>query len=143
MAIRRREAADRLHSAAIHLLRALREADQASALSPARLSALSVLVFGGEQTLSELARAEGVTVPTMSRLAQSLEGQRFVERVPHPQDARASILRPTQRARTVLRAARERRLDIFERLLEKASGRELETLDSAGRILERLVRSDG
>jgi hypothetical protein len=66
---KRREAADRIHSAAIHLLRRVREVDtKTMGLSPARASALSVLVFGGARSLTELAEAERVTAATMSRL---------------------------------------------------------------------------
>jgi len=52
-----RDVADRLHSAAIHLLRRLRRQDDAMGLTPARASALSILVFGGPATLTMLARA--------------------------------------------------------------------------------------
>ena len=55
--------ADRLHSVAIHLLRRLRREDTASGLSTAQLSALSVLVFVGPQTLSALAATEQVRPP--------------------------------------------------------------------------------
>jgi hypothetical protein len=65
--------ADRLHSAAIHLLRRLRREDAKSGLSAPRLSALSVLVFGGPLTLGELANAEQVRPPTMTRLVTALE----------------------------------------------------------------------
>ena len=44
---RERETADRLHSAAIHLLRRVSREDAGSGVSPPRLSALSVLVFAG------------------------------------------------------------------------------------------------
>jgi hypothetical protein len=60
--------ADRLHSAAIQLLRRVRKLDVATGEGPARLSALSVLVFGGAETLGELAAAEQVKPPTMSRI---------------------------------------------------------------------------
>ena len=65
--------ADRLHSAAIHLLRLVRVQDTASGLGPARLSALSVIVFGGPVSLNDLARAEQVRPPTMSRIVDALE----------------------------------------------------------------------
>ncbi len=55
--------ADRLHSAAIHLLRRLRRTDEATGLSPARLSALSVVVYAGPRTLGELAGIEQVRPP--------------------------------------------------------------------------------
>ena len=65
--------ADRLHSAAIHLLRRVRKQDAATGEGPARLSALSVLVFGGgPMTLGQLAQAEQVRPPTMSRIVSGL-----------------------------------------------------------------------
>src|SRR5215475_2178440 len=64
---------DRLHSAAIHLLRRLRVRDLESGVGPAQLSALSVLVFGGPRSLGELANAEQVRAPTMSRIVNGLE----------------------------------------------------------------------
>ena len=51
-----------LNSAAIHLLRGLRATDRAAGLTPARLSALSVIVFGGPCPLGRLARAEDVAL---------------------------------------------------------------------------------
>ena len=54
------ETADRLHSAAIHLLRRLRVGDRESGIGPAQLSALSVLVFGGAQPIGP-PRASGMT----------------------------------------------------------------------------------
>src|SRR4051794_5640865 len=55
------QTAERLHSAAIHLLRRLRREDDASGLSAPRLSALSVIVYGGP--LTPRARAGGGEVP--------------------------------------------------------------------------------
>src|SRR5204863_2334816 len=67
------ETADRLHSAAIHLLRRLRVRDRESGVGPAQLSALSVLVLGGgPRSLGELAEAEQVRPPTMSRIVAGL-----------------------------------------------------------------------
>ena len=65
--------ADRLHSTAIHLLRLVRVQDAATGIAPARLSALSVLVFGGPMSLNQLAQAEQVRPPTMSRIVDALE----------------------------------------------------------------------
>ena len=62
------QAADRLHSAAIHLLRSLRREDARLGVGPAGLSVLSVLVFGGPKTIGELAAIEQVKAPTMSRI---------------------------------------------------------------------------
>ena len=80
--------ADRLHSAAIHLLRRVRKQDVFSGIGPAQLSALSVVVFVGPVTLGDLAEAEQVKPPTMSRIAAALVRAKLVRRVPDEQDAR-------------------------------------------------------
>src|SRR6266403_100926 len=78
-----RTIADRLHSAAIHLLRRLRVEDKALGLSGPRASALSVLVFRGPLTMSQLAEAEQVRRPTITRLVDGLERRGLVRRVSH------------------------------------------------------------
>src|SRR5690349_25156897 len=75
------ELADRLHSAAIHLLRRLRREDDASGLPAPQLSALSVIVFGGPIALGDLAKAEQVRPPTITRVVAALEADGLVERV--------------------------------------------------------------
>src|SRR5215467_4818593 len=87
--------ADRLHSAAIHLLRLVRVQDTASGLGPARLSALSVIVFGGPVSLNDLARAEQVRPPTMSRIVDALEAAGLVHRLPNKRDRRAVLIETT------------------------------------------------
>jgi len=137
-----REAAERIHSASIHLLRWLRTADQESGLGPARLSALSVLVFGGARTLGELAEAEQVKPPTMSRVVDALVDEGLARRKPSPEDRRRVIVAATPRGRRAMEAARSARLD---RLVERARGlsaRDVEALRRTARILERLARGD-
>src|SRR5687768_18215141 len=85
--------ADRLHSAAIHLLRRVRRADDASGLSAARLSALSVVVFAGPIRISALAKAEQVRTPTMTPIAAALARDGLVTREADTSDARAALLR--------------------------------------------------
>ena len=65
--------ATEINSVAIHLVRRVRRTDVELGVPPAQLSALSVLVFGGEQTLSALASAEQVAAPTITRIVQGLE----------------------------------------------------------------------
>ncbi len=65
--------ADALNSAMIHLLRRAAREDVAAGIGPAQLSALSVLVFGGDTTLGRLAHAEQVRPPTMTRIVAALE----------------------------------------------------------------------
>ena len=100
---------DVLHSAAIHLLRRLRVSDLASGVGPAQLSALSVLVFAGPRSLSELAEAEQVSLPTMSRIVASLEQARLVTRRP-TDDKRRFQLEPTAKGTKILQEGRRRRV---------------------------------
>src|ERR671914_1928025 len=101
--------ADRLHSAAIHLLRRLRRTDTKTGLSGPRLSALSVVVFGGPLTLGELAAAEQVKPPTMTRLVRALEARGLVSREPDERDGRVVRLRATAKGRTLMAEGRARR----------------------------------
>jgi DNA-binding MarR family transcriptional regulator len=133
------EVADRLHSASIHLLRRVRRVDEASGLSAARLSALSVLVFGGPRTPGELARAEQVSAPTMSRLVAGLERDGLVRREPFEGDGRAVLLRATQRGTRILGEGRERRIAELVALFDDLSATELETLRAAAEIMESVL----
>src|SRR3984893_2291619 len=94
--------ADRLHSAAIHLLRRVRKQDVATGEGPARLSALSVLVFGGPKTLGELAAAEQVKPPTMSRIVAGLARSRLIEITADPRDGRRQRIRATTQGARLL-----------------------------------------
>jgi DNA-binding MarR family transcriptional regulator len=131
--------ADRLHSAAIHLLRRVRRQDEASGLSAARLSALSALVFAGPSTVGQLAAAEQVRSPTMTRLVQELEGDGLVRRTPSRSDGRVVEVRATPRGRRVLLAARRRRVAALGGLLAALEPEELAALDGAASILDRVV----
>jgi DNA-binding MarR family transcriptional regulator len=132
------DVADRLHSAAIHLLRRVRRVDHESGLTAARLSALSVLVFGGARTLGELAQAEQVRAPTMSRLVTALERDGLAVRDAHAEDGRAVVVRATERGQALLRQGRERRVEELVGLLEGLSAEEMETLDAAARLIEQI-----
>src|SRR4029079_9657718 len=103
------EAADRFHSAAIHALRHVRREDPQTGLSAARLSALSVLVFGGPRTLGELAAAEQVRPATMTRIAQSLVEDGYARRAGDPADGRVVRLSATAKGKRVMQRGRGRR----------------------------------
>jgi DNA-binding MarR family transcriptional regulator len=137
-----REAADRIHSAAIHLLRRVHELDdEAMGISPARASALSVLVFGGPRSLAELAAAERVTPPTMSKLVRAMEGEGLVRRERDPEDGRAVLLHGTGKGRRILERGRARRLDVLEQLLADASAADVDAVQTAADVVERALRS--
>ena len=131
--------AGRWHSLAIHLLRRVRTRDASSGLSPARLSALSVVVYAGPLNLRRLAQAEGVTPPTMSRIVAALEDARLVRRNSNTDDRREIVLSATARGRRRLEAARRERLELLAGLFAAASHPEAALLDSAAGVLERLI----
>jgi DNA-binding MarR family transcriptional regulator len=132
--------ADRLHSTAIHLLRRLRKQDIATGEGPARLSALSVLVFAGPKTLGELADAEQVKPPTMSRIVSGLARSRLVEITDDPQDARRMRIRATAKGEKLLQKGRQLRIAYLASHLEHLSVNELATVREAAGILARVLQ---
>jgi DNA-binding MarR family transcriptional regulator len=133
--------ADRLHSAAIHLLRRVRKQDAATGEGPARLSALSVLVFGGgPMTLGQLAEAEQVRPPTMSRIVSGLEHSRLAERMMDAKDSRRVRIRATPSGERLLHEGRRCRIEYLARHLGGLTRQELATLDEAVKLLEGVLR---
>ncbi|SRR6266498_1978158 len=133
------EAADRFHSAAIHALRRVRREDPATGLSAARLSALSVLVYGGPRTLGELAAAEQVRPATMTRIAQSLVEEGYAQREADPADGRVVRLRATPKGRRVMQKGRERRVTNLARLLGRLSPEEVGQVREAAELVEKAL----
>jgi len=134
------EVADKLHSAAIHLLRRVRKQDAATGQGPARLSALSVLVFGGPKTLKELAAAEQVKPPTMSRIVAGLARSRLVDIAQDSDDARRMRIRATAKGLRLLQKGRRMRIEALETQLIRLSSDELIELGKAVEILGRLLQ---
>lgn len=132
------ELATTLHATAIRLLRAARADDPETGLSPARLSALSVIVHAGPMALSELARQEQVSRPAVSQLVRGLEQEGLVLRRTDPQDGRSAVLKATARGRRRLLAARARRVKRIGAMLERMAPAERAALRKG---LTGLVRS--
>ena len=133
------ELADRLHSTAIHLLRQVRIQDAASGLAPARLSALSVLVFGGAMSLNELARAEQVRPPTMSRIVDALESANLIRRTVNPQDRRAVVLEATEKGTAILWQGRKRRVKFLAKHLSRLSEQERNKINDAIKAIQKAM----
>jgi DNA-binding MarR family transcriptional regulator len=110
-------------------------------ISPARASALSVLVFGGARSLTELATAERVTNATMSKLVAAMERERLVRRHPDVNDARSIRIEATPKGRRVLERGRSKRLELLGRLLEDATDAEMAAVRTAATVLERALES--
>ena len=133
------ELSAKVHSAALHLLRRLAQEDRASGVSAPRLSALSVLVFGGPRTIGALAVAEGVTAPTMTRLVAAMAGDGLVERLEDPADRRVVRVRATELGRGLLLAGRDRRVAALGSMLGPLTPKERRRLDQAASIIEAML----
>jgi len=137
---RDQEVADRLHSAAIHLLRRLRIQDLASGVGPAKLSALSVLVFSGRPlSLAELASAEQVKNPTMSRLVAAMDEEGLVKIEPSKKDARSIRITPTARGKALLLAGKKRRVDSLAKAIGTLDERALQEMGKAIELLREII----
>ena len=132
--------ADRLHSAAIHLLRRLRVEDEALGISAPRLSVLSVLVFAGPKRIGDLARIEQVEPPTMTRLVDGLVRDGLAVRGADPDDARAVRVRATPTGARTLKRGRARRVETLRTSLAGLSPTELAALGDGVEVLERILR---
>ena len=131
--------ADALHSAAIHLLRGVRKEDAQSGVGPARLSALSVLVFAGPMRLTDLAAVEQVKPPTMTKIVTGLQTAGLVRKGIDRADRRATRLEATPRVVKLLQEGRRRRVDRLARALATLAPDDLEVLARAARLVERIV----
>jgi DNA-binding MarR family transcriptional regulator len=136
------ELADALHSAAIHLLRRLRREDEKTGLSPARLSALSVVVFGGPMRISDLARAEQVKTPTITPIVAALESDGLITRQADQRDARAVILRATTKGEKLMTEGRARRVAVLAAELRRLPLKDRTVLRRAATLLQQLSRRE-
>jgi DNA-binding MarR family transcriptional regulator len=117
-----------MNSFAIHLLRSMSRVDAEAGLTPARLSALSVVHFGGPLPLGRLARAEGVSSPTMSRVVDALCDLGLTERRPHVVNGRVTLVAATPAGSQLMRQAADRRADVIAEALAGLSSRQRDSL---------------
>jgi DNA-binding MarR family transcriptional regulator len=132
--------AERLHGAAIRMLRMLRRQDVASGLTGPRLSALSVLVFGGPMSLAGLAAAEQVSPPTMTRVVDALVKAGLVTREPEPDNRRGVRIAATAEGVRLLEEGRARRVHVLAERLGRLAESERRALERAIELIERAVR---
>lgn len=131
--------ADAVHSSSLRLLRLLRLQDAASGIGPARLSALSVLVFAGPCSLKQLAGYEQVKAPTMSRIVEGLRRSGLVKIEPATDDKRRMIIMATEKGKNVMWTGRERRVRYLAERLSHCTAKELEQLGKAATVIFRLL----
>jgi len=135
-----RETANLLHSAAVRLLRRARIADVGMDLDGPRASLLSVVVFGGPQSVTRLAAIEQVTPPAITKLVTALEADGLVTRERSPDDRRMVLVTATAAGVKVLERGRSARVGAIADLLDGASAQDLVTLRAAAGIIARHLR---
>ena len=116
----------------------MRRQDAASGLTAPRLSALSVVVFAGPVTLGQLAAAEQVRPPTMTRIVGALEAAGLITREPSAGDRRVVRLRATETGARLLQEGRARRVGSLARQLALLPPGDLAILERAAEILDGL-----
>ena len=131
------ETARKLHSAALHLMRYVRAQDTALGVPPAQLSALSVVVFGGKKSLSDLAEAEQVRPPTMSRIVDALVSSGLVKREVDKTDRRSVVITSTDKGNRIMHEGRSRREKRLLELLHGLTREQVELLDQASDIVAK------
>jgi len=135
------EIANLVHSTSIHLLRTLRQEDSKTGLSAPRLSALSVLVFRGPVTLGDLAAAEQVRPPTMSRIVDALVELGLATRTRSKDDKRITHISSTRKGVEVMHAGRERRVRVLARAIKALDPEQREQMRSTFQLLKTALSS--
>ena len=138
--VKESETAAALNSGTVHLLRAIATLDRASGVPAARLSALSVLVFGGPRSLGQLAAVEGVTSPTMTRVVDGLVEAGLARRSPYPGNGRQVLVEATPEGEALMRDAAQRRVDALVSALAELVPEQRAVLAAAAPLLPELAR---
>ena len=112
--------------------------DAEPAVSFGGVAVLGLLSRDGDRTVGQLATAERVQPPSMTRIVTCLEQDGLVERHPHPTDGRQVLIRLTQPGRDLLAADRRRRDAWLACRLRELSPEDRAALRQAAPILERL-----
>ena len=128
----------RLRLAITRMARRLRQEADAG-LSPSLTAALATLERHGPLTPSRLAEIERIQRPTVTRLLATLESDGLVEREADPDDGRVSHVRITRERSALVKKLRSRKNAYLSRRLRHLDDEELETLERATAILERIL----
>jgi DNA-binding MarR family transcriptional regulator len=128
-----------LRIAVMRLARRLRTERASDAMTPSQMATLATLTREGPLSPGDLAHAERVQPPSMTRILSSLQEAGMVTRTAHPTDGRQVLYETTDAARTVLRKDRERRDHWLARKMATLSPQERQTLLQAVPILNAIA----
>lgn len=133
--------ASTLRLAVMRLARRMRTERPVSDLSLTQLSALAVLERHGPLTPRELAAAERIRPPSMTRVVTALEAAGLVTRTDHPSDGRQVLLAASPAGVSLLREDRRRREAWLAQRLRELDADDREVLRRAAAVLDRLAGS--
>jgi len=125
----------------MRLARRLRNEREDTSLSLNQLSAMGTLARLGPITLGELASAERIQPPSMTRTVSALEQRGLVARESDSDDRRLVIVRLSDEGKRMLAADRRRRDAWLNQRLRELTPDERELLRRAVPVLEKLASS--
>lgn len=108
-------------------------------LSPTLIAALASIDRLGPLTPSELADAERVKRPTATRIAAALERDGLITRAADPDDGRAFLLSTSPKGQALMKRVRSRKNAYLSRRLRKLHDSDVEALEQATEVLERML----
>lgn len=134
------EMAARLHSSSVRLLRVARREERGEAIGGPRLSALTLVATAGPVSLAELAAAEQVRPPTMTRIVDSLVADGLALRETAPKDRRAVRISATEAGRRLIDSGQASRAGAVAARLAQLADSERRALYRGVELIERMLR---
>ena len=112
-------------------------------LTATQLSALATIESRGPLRLGDLAAAEGIAPPTVSRLVDHLEGAGLVRRQTDARDGRSFLVALTPAGMALLAELRSTGTRLLDRAMASLGEDDQATLVAAVPVLERLLDALG
>lgn len=126
-----------LRVAVVRIYRALRLTAEKN-LTPSQTSAMARIEQTEPVRLGVLAQLESVSPASMSKIVDSLEALRLLDRVPDPLDGRVSMVKISPTGRQLIQAYRAASTEAIERAIETLSDEERRLLERSVPVLEKL-----
>jgi DNA-binding MarR family transcriptional regulator len=138
------DSAARLRLAIVRTARRLRQEASATEteLTPTSSAALAAIERHGPLTPSELAEIERVKRPTVTRTLGCLSRMGLIDRAPDPVDGRSALVSINAAGRERLRRMRSRKNAYLARRMRDLPATDVETLERAAEILERVLEDE-
>ena len=108
-------------------------------LSHGQLSALATVAKAGPLRFAELAQAEQVSAPGVTRIVADLEARELITRQADPDDGRAVLIQVTPAGTDALLRARAARTEVIAALIGNLDDAELTSVTAALPALEKLI----